>query len=74
MHNHTFLKGPFETMTPMINNLSVGLLLMVIAGIVYSIEVSLFGFNYEMAILPIAFLIVGSALALRYIINRNHKE
>ena len=61
-------------MTPMIDNLAVGLLLMVIAGIVYSIEASLFGFNYEMAILPIAFLVVGFALVLRYIINRNHEE
>ena len=74
MHNHTFLKEPFETMTSMINNLAVGLLLMVGAGIVYFIEASLFGVNYGIAILPIVFLVVGIGLVLGYIINRNHKE
>jgi len=58
----------------MINNLAVGLALIVVAILVYFIEASLYGVNYVTAILPIFLSIIGIGFALWYIINRNHKE
>ena len=58
----------------MIKNLAVGLLLIVVAVLIYFIEASLYGVNFVTAILPIVFSIIGIGLILWYIINRNHKE
>jgi len=58
----------------MIENLTVGLLLIIVAILGIFIEASFYGFNYVTAILPIIFSSIGIGLVLRYIINRNHKE
>jgi hypothetical protein len=58
----------------MINNLALGLLLIVVGILIYFIEVGLKELNYVSAILPIVFSIIRIGLVLWYIINRNHEE
>lgn len=64
--------------TNMINNLTFGLLLVVVAIPIYFIEAGLFGVDYFTAILPIVFSIIGIgfvlSISLRQIIKDKTKQ